>query len=76
MTTAIALPAPSRPPAGTKYWVQIEALQSWRPRLGSFARRLRPATGDITAERGAWMKVTTSGSAPGDAAFTLLAPGS
>lgn len=66
------LPAPFQAAAGTKYWVQIEALQSGTADWG-----LVKGTGGNGQH---FQKVTGNSSivyqtAPGDAAFTLLAPG-
>ena len=63
------LPAPFQAAAGTKYWVQIEALQPGAPDWG-----LSKATGGDghyfrkLADEGIYQRVT------GDAAFTLLGP--
>jgi hypothetical protein len=68
------LPAPFQAAAGTKYWVQIEAFQSGAPDWG-----LSAASGGDGAHYGG---SGPSGegymfrSAPGDAAFTLMTPGS
>jgi hypothetical protein len=68
------LPVPFQAAAGTRYWVQIEALQSGAPDWG-----LSVASGGDGSHYGG---SGPSGEgymfrfAPGDAAFTLLAPGS
>ena len=68
------LPAPFQAAAGTRYWVQIEAYQSGAPDWG-----LSVGSG---GDGGHFGGSGPSGEgyyfrfAPGDAAFTLLAPGS
>ncbi len=68
------LPAPFQAAAGTRYWIQIEAFQSGAPDWGLSAAS--GGDGSHFGGSGPSGEGYMFRSAPGDAAFTLVAPGS